>query len=1187
MQIPGFEMLEKLGQGGMAAVWKARQISLDRVVAIKILSSRLASDAADIERFQKEAQSAAKLKHPGIVQVYDANVSNGLYYFVMEYVAGYTVGDWVRRKGALPELDALLVCECVADALDYAWNKQRIIHCDIKPDNVMVDADGTVKVSDLGLARTLSAMTPGAKTDEVMGTPAYISPEQASGNADLDFRADIYSLGAMLYHLTTGNLLFAGRTEEEIMDLQVTDSVPDAYEVNPKLSPQLCSLIEIMLAKKAQDRQESWAAVKADIGRVKKHLPPATKLPPEGASTEKRSKERMQKEKHRPAVHHSSTPSVIRAPQAESRMTTVIGVVAAVVLIGLVAGLYSCAHKEQPKPRQAVTGQGVERPVPVKEPQAEGPLQDNAARDMFEFARAWAAANPGQFQAAIDKFVKVASETRGTKYALMAEDEIRRLKGQMDEGRARVLGNLQETAGRLVQESKFEEAAKMYEGYSGPLAAETQGDRTRFAAQLRERQRQFEASTQQKTARADEKLEALRQQVARLLLSDGVPAALTLLKSLTTDQDLTEKMDQVDEIRVVLENALNADNRVLDSFASQKGKEITVRLNNAKWTMTVDDIQVNEKGERRVVGREKMASDGSARVTIPRSFSVKDLSISERLTRMGAEDQPEVALVKGLLAVNSKAYPHARDSFSRTSPAIAAALLTEVARFEAGQTETSACEGLKDILKSAGVQVDGNDPAAWVGAVQAITVPPEACRKLADAIASYRKKFAGNPFLERATGVLEALKKATEREEEKKEPAVAADPEPKDEAIAVPAGPDAITPDQLRERLQAVNPAVAYEEIMIRQDGDGNIAEIRIISEEACEISPLSGLRNLRILHCGAVPVEHWWVRGVTCKLKNIAALRKMPLEQVYLGGCPVKDLSPLKGMQLKFLDVRDTDIEDLSALTGMESLENLNISRTKVKDLGPVRNLSKLKIFSASGIKAYDFRPLTDCELAELDLSDTQFKDGSLLKGMALRSLNVANTKLYEFGALRDMPLARLNLAGTQFKDMGLLQGKSLNSLDLSRCAIGDISVVKGMDLRELRINDTTVKDLAPLSGIGLRVLEMRNSKVTEISVLKGLPLDRLSLADTAVDDLSPLDGSQVKVLDISRSRVRDISVIRRMPLRELYCNGTRIDDFGVLRKSAIEMLGIDDPEKEAVSRILWTMPNLKQVNYRSWRQN
>ena len=171
MQIPGFDLIEKLGEGGMAAVWKARQISLDRIVAIKILSSVLSRDKADTERFLKEAQAMAALKHPGIIQVYDANVHDGMYYIVMEFVAGYSVGEWIHRKKRISEGDALLTADYVADALHYAWKTQRMIHCDIKPDNIMIDADGTIKVADLGLAKSIGNSGVRTESDDVMGTP--------------------------------------------------------------------------------------------------------------------------------------------------------------------------------------------------------------------------------------------------------------------------------------------------------------------------------------------------------------------------------------------------------------------------------------------------------------------------------------------------------------------------------------------------------------------------------------------------------------------------------------------------------------------------------------------------------------------------------------------------------------------------------------------------------------------------------------------------------------------------------------------------------------------------------------------------------------------------------------------------------------------------------------------------------
>ena len=286
--LPNFEVLELLGRGGMASVWKARQISLDRYVAIKILSPSFASDPEDIQRFRLEAHAAASLKHLGIVQVYDANFSDGMYYFVMELVDGYTIGDLVRRKGRVSVEDALIVGESVALALDYAWSIHQIIHCDIKPDNNMADADGTVKVTDLGLCRSLKMVKSGTtgNVDEILGTPAYMSPEQAYGNRKLDCRSDIYALGATLYHMVTGRMLFQGKTDDEIIRCHVEDSqAPDIRTLVPDAGAGFALLIEKMLVKDPARRYHDWKRVLEDLNRVLNgHAPRPALIPPKGSS---------------------------------------------------------------------------------------------------------------------------------------------------------------------------------------------------------------------------------------------------------------------------------------------------------------------------------------------------------------------------------------------------------------------------------------------------------------------------------------------------------------------------------------------------------------------------------------------------------------------------------------------------------------------------------------------------------------------------------------------------------------------------------------------------------------------------------------------------------------------------------------------------------------------------------------
>jgi serine/threonine protein kinase len=275
VNLPNFEIVSLLGKGGMAAVWKARQISLDRMVAVKILSSSFVGTEEELKQFRQEARTAAQLKHPNIVQVYDANFSSGACYFVMELVEGYTMGDWLRRKKSMPVEDALIIAESVACALDYAWNFHQMVHCDIKPDNIMADADGTVKVTDLGLCKTFSRMKDTTHvSEEVWGTPAYMSPEQIYGITPLDCRSDIYSLGATLYHLITGRMLFIGLDDDNMMRAHVgQNQAPDPRIFVPHIKMSVVTFLERMLAKNPAYRYQNWKEVLRDLYAIYDNQP--------------------------------------------------------------------------------------------------------------------------------------------------------------------------------------------------------------------------------------------------------------------------------------------------------------------------------------------------------------------------------------------------------------------------------------------------------------------------------------------------------------------------------------------------------------------------------------------------------------------------------------------------------------------------------------------------------------------------------------------------------------------------------------------------------------------------------------------------------------------------------------------------------------------------------------------------
>lgn len=281
-ELEGFSFIRLLGRGGMASVWEARQRDPDRIVAIKILNDDISDSPEDVESFYAEAKRAAQLDHENIVTVFEVGCQNGHYYYVMEFAAGYDTGNWLNRKGRLMPDDVLTIAESTAVALNYAEKTLGIIHCDIKPANLMIDSDGTVRITDLGISRFVRG--PNLDDGYICGTPSFMSPEQARGES-LDVRADIYSLGATLYNLVTGQKLFAGRPENEIMEAQESEQVRDLRDFSPEASYPFAVLVSQMLAKDRNLRPMNWSVVIRDMQRVRQGFMPLGDMPGPSDST--------------------------------------------------------------------------------------------------------------------------------------------------------------------------------------------------------------------------------------------------------------------------------------------------------------------------------------------------------------------------------------------------------------------------------------------------------------------------------------------------------------------------------------------------------------------------------------------------------------------------------------------------------------------------------------------------------------------------------------------------------------------------------------------------------------------------------------------------------------------------------------------------------------------------------------
>ena len=257
-----YEIMQTIGEGGMANVYLARDVILDRYVAIKILRGDLAGDEKFVRRFQREALAASSLSHPNIVEMYDVGEDNGMYFIVMEYIQGKTLKQLIKKRGALTLSECIDIMLQLTDGVDHAHSSY-IIHRDLKPQNIMIQDNGEIKITDFGIAMALNN-TQLTQTNSVMGSVHYLPPEQASGKG-ATVKSDIYSMGIMLFELLTGSLPFKGDNAVEIAFKQIKDDIPSVKEINPSIPQSVENIVLKATAKNPKNRYNSAKEMHDDL----------------------------------------------------------------------------------------------------------------------------------------------------------------------------------------------------------------------------------------------------------------------------------------------------------------------------------------------------------------------------------------------------------------------------------------------------------------------------------------------------------------------------------------------------------------------------------------------------------------------------------------------------------------------------------------------------------------------------------------------------------------------------------------------------------------------------------------------------------------------------------------------------------------------------------------------------------
>jgi serine/threonine-protein kinase len=370
-----YQIIEELGRGGMAVVYRAFQPSLNRYVAIKVLPPQFAFDQQFVERFQREAKAAAGLRHPNIVVIHDVGQHEGIYYIVMEHLEGRTLKQLIDQEGSLPPKRVARIVEQVGAALDYA-HQRGFVHRDVKPSNIFVGKGDHTTLTDFGIAKAASETQHLTREGTLMGTPEYMSPEQAGGG-EVDPRTDLYALGVVLYHMLVGRVPFRGTTPHAVLHAVIYEPPPPPRQISPNISPAVESVILKAIAKRPEQRFQRGPdlvdALKAAFARKR----PAAAVPPPptvGATPRRGSRPPDRPAKPRPAKPKPA-PSRQRSPLLLWIMAGIAGVLVLLLAVLLVVFVGGGSDRQTPVPP---TTQVVVWLTPTSEPGVASPTPEPA-----------------------------------------------------------------------------------------------------------------------------------------------------------------------------------------------------------------------------------------------------------------------------------------------------------------------------------------------------------------------------------------------------------------------------------------------------------------------------------------------------------------------------------------------------------------------------------------------------------------------------------------------------------------------------------------------------------------------------------------------------------------------------------------------------------------------------------------
>ena len=644
----------------------------------------------------------------------------------------------------------------------------------------------------------------------------------------------------------------------------------------------------------------------------------------------------------------------------------------------------------------------------------------------------------------------------------MAEASIKEISRQREEAVKELMSDLGSKSDALTEKGAYEKAISLYKDYRGKHAEITRMSRAAAAMRLSKEFERYRERMEEDKAVKRRKFDALMDKVVDALVGGGPEKALDVVEGASADTGLNQIGPRMDKLRKAIESACGVKDEIINSFAGSKGKKVTVNLRKGPRALTIVGVSGGRVSAMRQIGGARIKT----------TFGVDDLSMTEQLRLMGDDNRPEVALVKGLMALQSHALPHARQYFKKTYPMLGERLAAYIDTLEVSKTVPGNAD-------------DSGDLEGAVHRTEKIEREPLPPPKSRDAVMD--SLLAANPGLR--IGDISILQDS--------------------EGIDYKA---VIWSRELRN-IEPLADLTGLREIEFRSHG----------SEES-RIDDISCLKDLRL---EALDISNTSVR-------DLGPLENMPLKSLSIAGTRVFNIKPLSGMPLERFNAENSRLRRIDSLKGMP-LKSLNISGTRIADLRPVKNLELRELYVRdTSVRSISW--LKDMPLRILDLSHTKVYDFDDLKEMKLKYLGLGGTQVRDISMLEGVPLDHLDLRDTHVKDLAPLKGMNLKSLILSESPVRDLAPIEGMPIERLEIHNCRIDTLESLAGMPLKILDIGETPVESIGILSRMKLESLRINDTRITDLSPLQRMPLKRLDCRGIAADDLKPLMRLPVRHIF---------------------------------------------------